>query len=136
MISYTFKKSERLTDKKLINKLFDKGNGVINQFPFRVLVQFVNQPHWEYPAQLVIPVSKRVIKLSVQRNAIKRQIRELYRLQKHTIYAQLQNQQLQMAIAITFVGKTKLPHYQLNLAFEKLLVKLNQLINNKTNNPN
>lgn len=135
MVSYTFKKSERLTDKKLINELFGKGNGVISQFPFRVLVQFVNQPQWQQPAQLVIPVSKRVIKLSVQRNAIKRQIRELYRLQKHTIYAQLLNQQLQMAIAITYVGKSKLPHQQLQLAFDKLLVKLNQLIINKTNTP-
>jgi ribonuclease P protein component len=123
MTTYTFKKTERLCSKTYINNLFSKGSRVITQFPFRVLWQQVNEPEWKYPAQVLITVSKRSFKSGVDRNHIKRQIRELYRLDKHQLYATLHNKDLQIIISINYLGKSKLKHAEMKPAFEKLLQK-------------
>lgn len=123
MITYTFKKTEKLCSKIHIDNLFSKGSRVITQFPFRVLWQQVNEPEWEHPAQVLITVSKRSFKSGVDRNTIKRQIRELYRLGKHQLYSSLLDKQLQIIISINYIGKSKLKHAELKPAFEKLLHK-------------
>ncbi|TAE90166.1 MAG: ribonuclease P protein component [Bacteroidetes bacterium] len=123
MHTYTFKKSERLCSTIHINKLFQKGNRVVTQFPFRVLWLEVNEPLWVYPAQVLITVSKRNFKSGVVRNRIKRQIREFYRLNKHLLYQVLQNRNQQIILAINYIGKSKMNHEELKPAVDKLFQK-------------
>lgn len=127
MVTYTFKKSERLSGKTLINNLFTKGNRVVTQFPFRILWQAVKQQEKsQYPARIMISVSKRNFKSAVNRNRIKRQIRELYRLRKHRLYAGLQEQGIHIVFSISYRGKEELEHAMMATAFDKLLNKLLQ----------
>lgn len=130
MQSYTFKKAERLCSKNLINNLFAKGNRVTTQFPFRILWQVVAQPQWEFPAQVMISVSKRNFAAATNRNRIKRQLRELYRLNKHILYQQLDKQELRIILAINYQAKELLTSEQLKPAFEKTLQKLMSQIAN------
>lgn len=97
---------------------------MITQFPFRVLWQFVNPDELEAPAQVLISVSKRHMNRATQRNRIKRQIRELYRLRKSALYQELVRSNKAITIAIIFQGKTIMPHAQLNVAFEQMFAKL------------
>lgn len=124
MNAYTFNKAERLCSKTLIDNLFSKGNRVVSQFPFRILWQAVQQPSWPYPAQVMISASKRNFPSAVNRNRIKRQVRELYRLQKHQLYARLTRNEMQIVLSITFQGKEKLGYDTLKPAFDKLMSKL------------
>jgi ribonuclease P protein component len=80
MGTYTFGKAERLSRKKWIQELFDKGSS-FNFYPYRILLL----PHPDPSAassQVMFSVSKRLFKKAVDRNKIKRRMREAYRLNK------------------------------------------------------
>lgn len=77
MGTFAFKKSERLYKKKSIQELFSKGSSFY-LYPFKV--QFCRQDAG--PNQILISVSKRNFKRAVDRNQIKRCVREAYRLSK------------------------------------------------------
>lgn len=123
MQTYTFKKTERLCSSILIKNLFNKGNSVVTLFPFRIIWQRVTEPNWTFPAQVLITVSKRSFKRGVDRNRIKRQIRELYRLNKQQLYNVLSQQNQKIAISINYIGKSKLKSAELEPAFTKLMLK-------------
>lgn len=126
MGSFRFHKSERLCSKVLIQNLFTKGNRVVTQFPFRVLWQFVPVSTFESPAQMMVSVSKRSFSNATDRNRIKRQIRELYRLNKHLLYEVLQSSEKKIVIAFVFQGKALMPTAQMQESFAKLVRKINQ----------
>ena len=80
---FSFKKAERLAGEKHIKELFEKGSS-FHLYPFRVLS--LPNPEPNVPInQVLISVSKRNFKRAVDRNLIKRRIREAYRLQKEQI---------------------------------------------------
>ena len=78
---YSFPKQERLSSKKLIDALFTKGASFYF-YPFSIRFLFVdeNEAH-----QFMVSVSKRNFKRAVDRNRIKRLVRESYRLNKHLL---------------------------------------------------
>ncbi|HSH50219.1 MAG TPA: ribonuclease P protein component [Bacteroidales bacterium] len=84
MATTKFSKKERLKSQKKIHHLFESGNQ-FNHFPFRIIWQFEEQYNPLLCAQIGISVSKRKIKEAVQRNHIKRKIKEIYRKNKNLI---------------------------------------------------
>ena len=117
---FSFKKEERLTSKKVIDKLFSEGESFLS-FPLKVIF-FETSLTSKYPAQAAFSVGKRSFKLAVHRNAIKRKMRETYRLNKHQLYNVLSNKQV--AVFFIFIGK-EIPEYeQVNNAMEKGIKKL------------
>ena len=81
----TFRKEERLKKEKLIKELFDTGSSFYF-FPFKVYV--MHNPDQTYPFhQVLFSVSKRNFKRAVDRNLLKRRMREAFRRNKHAIAA-------------------------------------------------
>lgn len=81
----TFTKSERLCSKKILGELFKKGStsvGTFYLFPFRVLYLPQPESNDSLPS-IVITVPKRLFKRAVDRNLIRRRVREAYRLHKN-----------------------------------------------------
>ena len=74
----TFKKAERLHRKKLIEELFNKGSYFYLP-PFKVY--YLGQQDL-VDNQVLFSVPKRAFKKAVDRNRLKRQCREAYRLNK------------------------------------------------------
>jgi ribonuclease P protein component len=72
-----FPKSERLYKKKSIQELFQKGSSFY-LYPFKVYTLTGDAP----ASQMLVSVSKRNFKKAVDRNAIKRRVREAFRLSK------------------------------------------------------
>jgi len=104
-MKFTFGKQEKLKSRKLIEKLFTKGNSV-KKFPVRLV--FLQTEHTSnFPVQAGFSVPKRNFKKAVDRNRIKRLLREAYRHQKQSLYEELEKPYIFM---FTFIGK-KEPTY-------------------------
>ncbi|MCF6356560.1 MAG: ribonuclease P protein component [Draconibacterium sp.] len=118
--TFSFKKEERLTSKKVIDKLFSEGSSFLS-FPLKVIFSETSLPS-KYPVQAAFSVGKRNFKLAVRRNLIKRKMRESYRLNKFQLYNALTDKQ--MAVFFIFIGK-EIPKYeQINTAMKKGIKKL------------
>ncbi|GHA68012.1 ribonuclease P protein component [Pontibacter akesuensis] len=101
--SYTFSKEEHLCSKRLIALLFSKGSS-FNLYPLR----FVYLTPQELPpgsTQVLLSVSKRYFKRAVDRNRLKRQMREAYRLNKQAL--QQHPGQAPRLLGILYIGKEK-----------------------------
>jgi len=118
----TFTKAERLCNKRIITELFNySGNQVINEYPF-ILKWQVNQTIiTSFPAQIVITISRKYSSKAINRNRIRRQIRELYRCNKNRIYEYLELSHVHISLLLIFVGKE-------GLDFEFLKNRFNILI--------
>ena len=101
-LSKTYSKKEKLKSKKLIDRLFAEGQSV-SAFPLR-LVYLSATFEDIIIAKTGISVSKRNFKNAVDRNRIKRLLREAYRLNKSTYF---NNITTQYAFMILYIGKDK-----------------------------
>lgn len=122
MAGFTFRDTERLKKKKLIDQLFANGMSFYSH-PFKViwLVTEVEQPS---PAQVLISVSRRMMKRAVDRNRVKRQIRELYRHEKAMVYQYLEEKHKYALIGIIFAGNELLPFPNAQEKINQLMVRL------------
>ncbi|WP_421939140.1 ribonuclease P protein component [Pedobacter sp.] len=103
---YTFRKEERLCSRKHLDLLFKNGSSFL-LYPLRISYLFIDEPA-EVKAQVVINVPKKRYKRAVDRNLLKRRIREAYRLNKQeSLYLQLPEHKGMLLLSIQFVGKDK-----------------------------
>ena len=123
---YIFNKSERLTNKVTINKLFEKGQSVVIS-PFRLLWTENNNSKYSI-AQTLISVPKRNISLATKRNVIKRRMNEAFRLNKEKLYAELNERNKQINIAIIYqkqeIQTYKIIEQKINLLLSRLIEEL------------
>ena len=118
VMKHTLGKEERLKSKKLIERLYMDRNSV-KAFPLRMI--FLQTEHTsDFPAQVGVSVPKRNFKLAVDRNRLKRLMRESYRLQKEIVYNDLEKPYIFM---ISYIGKEKCTYDEMYLKMEKLLTK-------------
>lgn len=91
---FTFSKIERLCGKKAIDDLFASGKSY-TQFPFKVIFK-LSEFESEFPARVLFVVPKKKHKRANKRNAIKRRMREVYRLNKPTFYESIKTQKMDL----------------------------------------
>lgn len=120
----TFKKSERLHRKKEIKELFTKGSSFY-LYPFKVLHLVNPESQSQFP-QVLISVSKRNFKKAVDRNKLKRRIREAYRLNKHEVQTE-QN----LLIAYIYTSKEILTFAEIEKKLKLVLDRLNNSYQDK-----
>jgi ribonuclease P protein component len=116
MGKFSFKKEERLTGEKHIQELFEKGSS-FHLYPFRVL-RLANPVSEHKLNRVLISVSKRNFKRAVDRNLIKRRIREAYRLQREQING------VSMLLAFVYTSKEMEPFLVIK---EKLFLVLEKI---------
>lgn len=118
-MNHKFPKSEKLKSSKTIESLFLEGK---THFKYPIKVFFLSKENLE--ANLAaFAVPKRKFKLAVDRNRVKRQLRETYRLNKHTIEEGSGTKFVQLYL---YLGKAKPQYQELEKAMKYLLKKLNE----------
>lgn len=114
----TLPKSERLSSKKIINTLFTEGI-TITSYPFIIKYQPL-QDQEAGVSQVLFSVSKRNFKRAVDRNKIKRRIREAYRLNKAPIAALPKK----YAIAYIYTARKILPFQEITAKLKDSILRL------------
>ncbi len=113
----TYSKKERLKSKKLIDKMFLEGRSV-SVYPLR-LVYLETSFNDDIMIKTGVSVSRRHFKSAVDRNRVKRLMREAYRLNKPIFF---NNFSTQCAFMILYIG-TSTP------TLKKIETKMNLLFN-------
>jgi ribonuclease P protein component len=120
---YTFKKEERLCNKRLIDELFHNGSSFLC-YPFKASWIFIDEP-LQFPVQILFAVSKKRFKRAVDRNLIKRRMREAYRLHKQQyLYDKLNGTEKKVVLSLGYIGKEIAPY---EFTEKKMLKLLSQL---------
>ena len=116
----TFPLKEHLKSKKTIEQLYAEGASV-TAFPLRAV--FIEQPREEQEpiAAILISVAKKRFRHAVDRNLIKRRIREAYRTSKHPFIEALENNGKKMAVAILYIDTRHNSTAFIKRKMEKLL---------------
>ncbi|HCE57441.1 MAG TPA: ribonuclease P protein component [Prolixibacteraceae bacterium] len=130
MPDFSFRKNEKLCSKKVIDRLFAEGKSVF-AFPLK-FVYLETGLTTATPAQAGFAVSKRNFKKAVQRNLIKRRMREAYRLHKPDFYEALKEKQV--AVFFVYTAKDIANYAVIESAIKKGLKKLVREIQTKENN--
>lgn len=118
-------KRERLVSKKLIDELFggDKRKA-LSAYPLRMVYLLREGASVEAPVQVLVSVPKRHLKHAVDRNRVKRQIRESYRRQKQSLIDRMNGQGQSLAIAFIWQANQLYPTHEIAACVEKLFMLL------------
>lgn len=124
----TFCKSERLKQKRDIDKLFQYGK-VLTEFPVQVIYHLEFAKQSNLLAGFTVP--KRSLKNAPDRNRIKRIMRESYRLNKKIINETVQNKNLKLYLMFVYKSKEIKSYHELEKKIFILLQRLQTMINKK-----
>ena len=127
MAAFTFRKEERLKSKKQIDQLFASGRSFFI-YPFKVFWLYSDDKQ-PLPARVLISVSRRNIKKAVQRNRIKRLVREAYRHQKHELYHYLDGHGRHLTLAIIYTAQEMMTLDDVSRKINRVLSRLMKELN-------
>ena len=120
-MKFTFNKKEKLKSEKLITQLFAEGQSVA-VYPLRLVYLPTNFDDG-VRIKAGVSVSKRHFKNAVDRNRIKRLIREAYRLQKPDFFNNFSGS---YAFMILYIGKDGTDFETINMKLRQLFDKFIQ----------
>jgi ribonuclease P protein component len=129
---YFFGKESKLKSRNLIQQLFSEGKHVL-VYPLKAVYIFGNEKHH---LQTGVSASKRNFKKAVDRNRIKRLIREAYRLQKPTLENHLIQNNQKLSIFLMHVGKEMPEYEQLMESTEKIIKRIVKIADENKGNSN
>ena len=123
----TLSKSDRLTNPVAISQIYDKGKH-LNYFPFKIV--------WLKEVggaglKVVFSVPKRKFKRAVDRNQIKRKLRDTYRKHKHEVQKAVENKNTRVSLFLVYLGKDIPPSEIVDDKINVLLKRLTKEITDK-----
>jgi len=126
----TFKKEERLCSKKIIEDLFRGGRSFVIE-PLRV-VWLEQKLSCESPAQILISVPLHKFKRAVDRNKIKRLLKEAYRKNKNLLYQFLNENHKQCVFSLFYISNEIVSYSEIESKIILILQRLIQKIKGTT----
>lgn len=114
----TLSKNDKLKSKKLIERLFSEGKQV-KSYPFRMIYLPLDATY-QSNIKVGFSVPKRLVKLAVHRNRIKRIMLEVYRKNKKLFTNKLNKPHM---ILLIYMHKEELNYNELELAIQKISKK-------------
>lgn len=128
---FFFRKKEKITSEKEIDQLFSSGrSGFI--YPIKVIFDInTNIPN---ERKVLVTVSKRYLKNAVDRNLIKRRLREAYRLNALNLINVLEEKQISINIGFIYTSSKIIPFEKTERIIIKHLSNISAIIENVEKN--
>lgn len=128
----TFKKEERLCNRKFIGRLFTNGRSFYH-YPFKIIYLIADQNECRffsepYPAKVLFAIPKRRFKRAIDRNRLKRIMREAYRKNKHELYKTLHTPDTKLAVGFIYTGREILTSHEIEPKIKAAIMRLKQEI--------
>ena len=128
MKQFSYGRIEKLKSRKQIEHLFLKGKS-FNFFPLRIFYTLAPIEN-NFPVKASVGVSKRYFKKAVDRNRIKRLLREAYRTEKNALHIFLKEKKINIVFFISYTDKVvpelDLIKSKVQLALQRLIKVLNE----------
>lgn len=123
----TFKKSERLCSRILMDRLFQGNSHSVSAFPLRAV--FLPVPTDEQQGvSVLMSVPKKRFHDAVDRNRVKRQLREAYRKHKHALAEKMAAREQGLLIAFIYVSAQIEPTAAIEKRMVRLLEKISEAL--------
>ncbi len=125
----SYSKQEKLKSRKALDELFAEGKS-ITVFPIKVFYTLNIADEKMFNKTGVnagVGVSARVFKKAVERNRIKRLLRENYRTQKQELVSNIESKKLHLSVFFLFIGKEIPELVDLKEPMRRVLEKLIQI---------
>ena len=125
---FSYGRKEKLKSRKLHEQVFSKGKS----FTVSPVKIFYLQPDGplDFPVKVGVGVSTRNFKKAVDRNRIKRLMREAYRTEKVSLHKYLKQHNQQVIVFLLYTDKTlpdlSILKIKMPLIFEQLIKRLNE----------
>ena len=132
-IKYTYQKKDKLKSRKQTQHLFSKGSAV-SAFPIKLLFTIQDDVPVYSPEGLLqagVGAPSRIFRKAVQRNKVKRLLREGYRLEKPLFVAQQLFQNKRLNLFFLYVDATVLTQKEIQEKIKIVLKKLSDKIKDK-----
>jgi ribonuclease P protein component len=123
MATFSFNKQEKLKSRKLTKQLFAEGKSFL-VFPIKVMYLPIKEP-LDFPIKIGVSASSRTFKHAVDRNHIKRVIKEQYRLNKLPLHQYVTTNNKQIIAFFLYINKI-LP--EKGLVEKKMPIIINKLM--------
>jgi len=123
-----FPKSERLSNQKIIENLFSNGTRLLVH-PF--LVHYILSEDHRGGADILIVIPKRFLKQAVDRNRVKRLLRETYRLQKDNFLSKINLTDERLHFSVSLIAKTIPTFDTTNVCMQNILLIITKKIHSK-----
>ena len=122
---FRFPKAERLKSRKQIDALFADGKA-FSVFPVRAIYRFSEAESGSLQAG--VTASKKFFKKAVDRNRLKRLLREAYRLQKEELVLQVKRTGKRGHVFFIYTDKTIADFETVKTAMAKCLQRLSKIL--------
>lgn len=125
---FTLSKEERICSKKLINELFTGNGRSMTAFPLRAVFMKRTIVDDQPRAAMLVSVPKRYFKHAVDRNRVKRQVREAFRRNKSIITQNLTDDHEAVAMAFVWLTDEKYPSSEVENRMVRLLTRISECL--------
>ena len=120
-------KAERIHSRLVVESLFSSRNSSIAVYPLRI-VWIIDESDVASPASILVSVPKKRMHHAVDRNRMKRMVREAYRLNKQILLSRLEGSGRHVDIAFICIADNVPTSSQVSKSVVKALARISDTI--------